>query len=464
MADTVVTNASKKDKSRKREPLFRIAKKDNTSFLGKSLIRVIAFLASLLVILIVLKIITKDSFAVSLDYIMKGAFGEGSAKETTLNTMFNSMFMLLVIALGLAPAFKMKFWNIGAQGQALIGNLMASMAVFYLGDKIKDTNSLLFLAFVFAIIGGGIWALIPALAKVKLKANETLFTLMMNYIAIQIVWCFIDFWKGNSQSLPPFSAGHFDPLGGNIYGIMYLLASILTVGMFIYMAKTKHGYELSVVGESINTARYAGINTTKVILRTAFLSGALCAFAGFLYTGNVHNLSVQSDGGYGFTAIIVAWGAHFNPFAMAILSFIIAVLQRGCASIQGAHSTIINNYMSYIIVGIFLFFLIGCEFFVNYKFIWHSKINAAFASFNEKIHVKMPKTCAFFAKVKEFFKKCFAKVSAFFGAIKNHIDKFFSKIWDATCEAFRRMGYKLAKKSVKTKNADSEGDKEEIDG
>lgn len=463
MAENTVTTTSKKEKMHKPEPLFRIAKKDNTGFFGKTVIRGIAFLASLLVILIVLNIITKDSFAVSMDYIIKGAFGEGSAKQTTLNTMFNSMMMLLVIALGLAPAFKMKFWNIGAQGQALIGNLMASMMVYYLGGKVND-GAVLFLAFVLAVIGGGIWALIPAIAKVKLKANETLFTLMMNYIAIQLVFCFIDFWKGNSQSLPPFENGHFNFVGGNVYGLTYILVSLLTIGMFIYMAKTKHGYELTVVGESINTARYAGINTSKVILRTAFLSGALCAFAGFLYTGNVHHLSTLSDNGYGFTAIIVAWGAHFNPFAMAVLSFIIAVLQRGCTSIQGAHSTIINNYLSYIVVGIFLFFLIGCEFFVNYKFVWHAKIIAKCKALNSKLHEKMPKTCQFFAKVKAFFKNCGVKTGEFLALIKSKFNAIFAKIGDAISQMFEKITYKLAKRSVKNKTAASEGDKEEIDG
>lgn len=462
MADSAVI-APKKEKLRK-EPIFRIAKKDNAGVVGKFLIRGFAFLASLLVILIVLKIITKDSFSVSMNYIMVGAFGEGAAKDTTVNLMFNSMMMLLVLSLGLAPAFKMKFWNIGAQGQALIGNLMASMIVFYLGKKIASTGALMFLAFLVAVICGGIWALIPAIAKVKLKANETLFTLMMNYIAIQLVWCFIDFWKGNSQSLTPFSAGHFDAIGGNIYGLTYILASLLTVAMFIYMAKTKHGYELNVVGESINTARYAGINTTKVILRTAFMSGAICAFAGFLYTGNVHNLSIQSDNGYGFTAIIVAWGSHFNPFAMALLSFIIAVLQRGCTSIQGAHSTIVNNYISYIIVGIFLFFLIGCEFFVNYKFIWHSKIVATYNSVNAKIHEKMPKTCAFFANVKKFIGKSKTTVGGFFSALKNKIDAAFSKLWNAIVETYQRVSYKMLKKSSKNKVAELDSDKEEIDG
>ena len=463
MAENAVTTASKKEKMHKPEPLFRIAKKDNTGFFGKTVIRGIAFLASLLVILIVLKIITKDSFAVSFDFIIKGAFGEGTAKQATLNTMFNSMMMLLVISLGLAPAFKMKFWNIGAQGQALIGNLMASIIVYYLGGKINN-GALLFFAFVVAVIGGGIWALIPAIAKVKLNANETLFTLMMNYIAIQLVFCFMDFWKGQLQSLPPFENGHFDIVGGNIYGLTYILVSLLTIGMFIYMAKTKHGYELSVVGESINTARYAGINTSKVILRTVFLSGALCAFAGFLYTGNVHNLSTLSDNGYGFTAIIVAWGAHFNPFAMAVLAFIIAVLQRGCTSIQGAHSTIINNYLSYIIVGIFLFFLIGCEFFVNYKFIWNSKITSKCDALNAKIHEKMPKTCQFFAKVKALFKNCAIKIATFFALIKSKIDALFSKVGDSISKVFDSMTYKIAKKSVKNKTAASERDKEEIDG
>lgn len=348
----------------KREPFVRIVKRTSNSSLHKIAVYAIATVVAFALIFLLSLGVTGESIGNIGTYMWEGAFGTSFAVNETLK----NVMILLGISLALAPAFKLKFWNIGAQGQVLLGALFSAIVVKYLGGVVEDWL-LVILMIIVSLIGGALWALIPALFKVKTGANETLFTLMMNYIGIQLVLCFVDWWKGKNTSLGTFSYGFLPKVFGNEYGFTFLVIGILTVLLFFYMSKTKHGYEISVVGESLNTARYAGMNTSKIILRTLAISGAICGFVGFLYVGNVHTLSTAADGGYGFTAIIVSWGAHFNPFAMALVSFAIIFLERGASGIVDKCNNL-NAHLSYIYVGIFLFCLIACDFFLNYKLVF----------------------------------------------------------------------------------------------
>ncbi len=364
---------------RQTEPFVHVTRRADMNKWVKLAIRLGAVLLSFLIILIVASAITGDGLGLTVKYIFDGNFATGFNTEE----MFKNVMFLLGIAVALAPAFKLRFWNVGAQGQVLFGALCASILAFYIGDKIPNAL-LLIMMLIVAVVGGALWALIPAVFKVKTGANETLFTLMMNYIAIQLVACFIDLWKGKNSALPNFNIHGIDSIFGLKYGITYLIVPLIAVIVFVYLAKTKQGYEIAVVGESMNTAKYAGINTSKVILRTIAISGAVCGLIGFLYVGNLCRLSNTADGGYGFTAIIVTWASQFNPIAMAAIAFGIVFFEGGAGGIVDKHSNILNAYFSYIIVAIFLFLLIGCEFFINYRI-----------NFSEK--------------VKEFFKKIFAK-------------------------------------------------------
>lgn len=350
-----------KETNTNREPFIHLTRRKTIPLKYSILIRVCAVLLATLSILVVAKLTTEASLKDIFAYVKSGAFGSSFSVEET----FKDVAILLCISLALAPAFKMRFWNVGAQGQALFGALCAGFVVKYLGEGMNGIL-LILLMFVSAILGGGIWAFIPAAFKVKYNTNETLFTLMMNYIAIQLVLCFMDIWKGKDSALSTFKVGYLPSLFGAINGITYLVIALLAVIMYIYMTRTKHGYEITVVGESINTARYAGINTNKVMLRTLFLSGAICGLAGFFYVGNVHSIATTADGGYGFTAIIVAWAAHFNPFFMSLISFAIVFLEKGSIGIVN-HCTNLNESIGDIFVGIFLFIIIGSEFFINYK-------------------------------------------------------------------------------------------------
>ena len=279
--------------------------------------------------------------------------------------------MLLCVSLALTPAFKMRFWNIGGEGQVLIGGLATAACMICLGGKIP--NVLLILTMIVAsMLAGAIWALIPAFFKAQYNTNETLFTLMMNYVAIQLVAYFVIRWevpKGSGKIgiiNQTTRAGWLPVLGEHDYLLNILIVLALTVFMSIYLKYSKHGYEISVVGESVNTARYIGINVKKVILRTMALSGAVCGIAGLLLVGGTdHTITTTTADNRGFTAIMVSWLAKFSPAYMILTSFLLVFLQKGADEISTVF--MLDQSFSEIITGIILFFIIGSEFFINYE-------------------------------------------------------------------------------------------------
>ncbi|MBQ7726877.1 MAG: ABC transporter permease, partial [Clostridia bacterium] len=218
---------------------------------------------------------------------------------------------------------------------------------------------------------GVIWGIIPAFFKSYWGTNESLFTLMMNYVAMQLVAFCIMVWVPSGSSVMGIinqrsENGWIPNLFGQKYLINILVVVLLTVVMFVYLKSSKQGYEISVVGESENTARYIGINVKKVILRTMVISGGICGLAGFLLvSGTNHTISKELAGGMGFTAIMVSWLAKFNPLMMVLTSFLIVFLQRGAGEIATAFR--LNESVSDILTGIIIFFIIGCEFFINYQ-------------------------------------------------------------------------------------------------
>ncbi len=350
------------------EPLFHIVKRSKDALpLWKSwLIRAIAIVFSLLVCSVIIVLLTNQNPLEVFGALLKGSFGS----ERKFWNMLQNLAMLLCISLAITPAFKMKFWNLGAEGQVLIGSLCSMVLMFTVGDKIP--NLVLILAMLAAsILGGIIWGLIPAVFKAKWNTNESLFTLMMNYIAIQLVSFAIMVWVPSGSSVMGLvnsstKAGWIPDIFGQKYLFNIIVVAALTVFMFVYLKSSKHGYEISVVGESENTAKYIGINVKKVIIRTMILSGAICGLAGFLLVaGTNHTISKDLAGGNGFTAIMVSWLAKFNPFVMVITSFLIAFLQRGAGEI--ATNFNLNTSIADILTGIIIFFIIGSEFFINYQ-------------------------------------------------------------------------------------------------
>jgi simple sugar transport system permease protein len=356
----------------KREPLIRIAKRDKFSKRKGIVVRAIAIIAALVVDALFIFLVTGLNPLQVYVTMFEGTFGTA----TRFMWMLRDMVMLLCVGIALAPAFKMKFWNIGAEGQVLVGGLATALCMVYFGEALP-TPVLLVVMILTSIVAGALWGFIPAFFKARFNTNETLFTLMMNYVAIQIVACCTNIMRGEKSSLGFLNmgtkAGWLPSVFGQSYFINIVIVFILAILMFIYLKHTKQGYEIAVVGESRNTARYAGINVSKVTIRTMCISGAICSICGFLtVAGKDHTISVDTAGGNGFTAIIVAWLAKFNTFYMILISFLLTFLEVGAHQIASSYS-ILNDYASDIITGIILFFILGCEFFINYKVIFRGK-------------------------------------------------------------------------------------------
>jgi len=340
-----------------------IAKRDEIVWWKAWAIRVISVILALVVCAIVTVSLTGLNPIQMYITMIEGAVG---TPRLVWNLLQNTA-ILLCVALAVTPAFKMKFWNIGAEGQVLIGGLATATCMIFIGDKVPSAV-LIPIMFVVAVIAGAVWGIIPAYFKTRFNSNETLFTLMMNYVAIQIVAYFTLEWSVPKGSGTPrtLEFGQLPTLFGQKYMINILIVAVLTYLVYVYLKYSKQGYEISVVGESENTARYIGINVKKVVLRTMTISGALCGIAGFLLVaGTDHSLKSDTAGGRGFTAIMVSWLAKFNPVFMILTSLLIVFLEKGAMKISEVYR--LNSSFSDIITGIIIFFIIGSEFFINYK-------------------------------------------------------------------------------------------------
>ena len=357
------------------EPLFHIVKRDSMPKLNSFLIRIGSILFALIFCGILTMVLTGENPISVYVTMFEGAFGS----TRKFWKLMQSLAMLLCVSLALTPAFKMRFWNIGGEGQVLIGGLATTACMILLGDKVP--NGLLILIMVVAsVLAGAIWALIPAIFKAKFNTNETLFTLMMNYVGIQLVSYFCMYWE-NPKGAGKIGiinrateAGWFPTIGGQNYLLNIIIVAIITVAMYIYLKYSKHGYEIAVVGESENTARYIGINVNKVILRTMALSGAVCGIAGLLLVGGTdHTISTSTADGRGFTALMVSWLGKFNPIYMIFTSLLLVFLDAGADQISMIFG--LNQSFSEIITGIILFFIIGSEFFINYQLKFRKREN-----------------------------------------------------------------------------------------
>ena len=363
--------------SEHKEPLIRISKRQGMPFWRALGIRLIAVALALVVAAVVIfAIVHMNPIRVYLSMI-SGNFGT----KKRIWYMLRDTAVLACIAIGLAPAFKMRFWNIGAEGQMLVGG--NATAFFMINFAGKMPTPLLFVCMlVSALAFGALWGWIPGFFKAKLNANETLFTLMLNYIAIQLTAYCVSKWENpfgsntvgtiNSQTKIGWIGNMFSKGNNGDFGWTVAIVLTLAVLMYCYLSYTKHGYEIAVVGDSRNTARYAGIRVNRIYMRTMALSGAICGFAGFLAVSAVsRTISTSTAGGRGFTAIIVAWLAKMNPFVMILISALLTFLDKGAVQIATDYG--LNEYASQIVTGIMLFFILGSEFFINYQLRFRGK-------------------------------------------------------------------------------------------
>ncbi len=350
----------------RKQSLFQISKRD-TLPLGKALlIRGGILLLALVFCGLITTLLTGQNPISVYGTILSGAFGSSRRIGVTAR----NVAILLGISLAVTPAFKMRFWNIGAEGQTLIGCLATTACMITLGDKLPNAV-LILVSLVAALLAGALWGFLPAFFKAKWNTNETLFTLMMNYIAMQLASYFIIIWEvpkgaGKIGIINQSTRSGWLPEIGNAYLLPILIVAVMTGLMYIYLQYSKHGYEIAVVGESQRTASYAGIKVDRVIIRTMVLSGAMCALMGFLLTAGVdHTLTTTIVDSRGFTAVMVSWMSKFNPFIMIAASLLLVTMDRGASEVSSALS--LNHSFADILTGIILFFIIATEFFITYK-------------------------------------------------------------------------------------------------
>ena len=353
-----------------REPLIRMVKRDEMPGWKGIAVRAMAVLGALVAGALLILALGHNPIAVYADMI-DGSIGSGSVFKETIRLAIP----LLIASLAVSLAFKMRFWNIGAEGQILAGAIASSyFALFCYG--LMPSWLLILVMCLAGMLAGGLYGLIPAFFRARWNTNETLFTLMLNYIAL----CLLKYLQSGPWKDPKLNGfpkiAMFDASARlpKVFGIHigWIIAVFLVVAVYVYMTRTKHGYEISVVGESSNTARYAGIKVGKVMMRTMLISGALAGLVGFLQvSGADYTLTETTAGGVGFTAITVAWMSKLNPFVMVVVSLFIAMLEKGAGRIQTTFK--IPSSASDVLVGIVLFFLLGCEFFINYQLVLRHK-------------------------------------------------------------------------------------------
>lgn len=367
---------------------IHIAKRDGIPNWKRWMIRGIAILLSLIVCAIVTVLVTKLNPLTVFGTMIDGVFGNSVRIWQTVYRIV----ILLGISLAVTPAFKMRFWNIGAEGQVLIGAFAAAICMFYAGKMPFFNNPSISLGvknlvlipcmLIAGVAAGALWGFLPAFFKSRWNTNETLFTLMMNYIALQLVKFMIAYrgfkhvWSANgtvvgiinfNSSEASYGVGWLPKLMNQEYLLPAIVIAILTVAMYFYLKSSKQGYEIAVVGESERTAMYAGIKVNRVIIRTMVLSGAICGLIGFLLAGTDRTLTDTLVDGRGYTAVMVSWMSQFNPFGMIFSSFLLVFMQLGAKEVASLPNLNLNQSFAEVLTGIILFFIIGCEFFIAYK-------------------------------------------------------------------------------------------------
>lgn len=359
-----------------RQPLLRMAKRGDLSP-GKSLL---FYTAAVLAAILVGGVFIAFNGVNPLDYyrtVITGCF----ERPIYINGFIRIVIPLLITSLGIAVAFKMRFWNIGANGQFIIGAICANTAGLLLGNSLQQWATLLIMLLA-GMIGGGLFGILPAVFKVKFGTNETLLTLMLNYIAYYILTWLKNLMffrkltetgavmRPDFRTLPEHAWLYQIQIGGLKIDVSLIFALVLVVAAAVYFRSTKHGYEIAVVGDSQNTARYAGMNVSRVVLRTMFLSAAVIGAAGMLQVSGSATSHTLSDGitsDVGWTGIIVAWLAKLNPFGILITSLLMGVLQKGTAVAESAYA--ISSAASDILQGVILFTVLAADFFTRYKLV-----------------------------------------------------------------------------------------------
>lgn len=302
-------------------------------------------------------------FAIGL--LFKGAFGSWWAVESCLT----KAIPIFLCSLGVAVAFRLQIWNIGAEGQFAWGAIGATWVA--LQFPAQPWYFLLPLMLLMASIAGGLWGLIPAILKLRMRANEIIVTLMFNYLAILILdYLVYGPWKDpvsyGFPMTPEFSASAIVGTIGQT-GLNWGLAFCLLAGLaiWIFFRFTRLGYEIKASGENIRVARYAGLPYDQLVMLVMALSGALAGWAGFLEaSATINRLQPTIIVGYGYTAIVVAWLARLNPVYIGLASFLLAGLRVGLENLQ--LDLQVPAAFGSIMEGLILLTVLAGSFFIDY--------------------------------------------------------------------------------------------------
>lgn len=360
----------------RKEPLFRVVKRENTSAMGQAA----SYLAAVVLALVVGALLLTSLGVAPLDFYQKMiTLGiPGNRYPMRIIEGFIKLFVpLLITSLALSMAFKMRFWNIGGEGQFIMGAICASAAALKLGETLPQPAMILVMALC-GVAGGGLYGLLVAVLKVRFGTNETLLTLMLNYIALYLLkfigetrapWNFFMDPQSTRPKFVKFPANAqmiTFSIGGFKLNLSLIVAVLLCVLIYVYLKYTKQGYEIAVVGDSPNTARYAGMRVDRVTVRTIFLSAALIGMAGAFYVSSAGTLSTAVTNDVGWTGIVVAWLAKLNTVGIVVTSLLITVLQYGCTVASTTYASIDANFAN-LLQGVILFAVLAADFFTRFR-------------------------------------------------------------------------------------------------
>ncbi len=302
-----------------------------------------------------------------------GAFGSAYYRSELLV----KAIPLMLTGLAVSIAFRMLFWNIGAEGQLVMGAIATAwVPLFALRDSGPPAGVLLLLMALAAFVAGALWGLIPALLKAFLQVNEIITTLMLNYVAILLLdYLYTGPWKDKHGYGFPGTASFKEVAAlprlpkawgfGRVHAGL-LIALVAALLIWLLLSRTRWGYEIRVIGENPNAARYAGISLTRNFLLVMVLSGGLAALAGYgQVAGIAHRLQKGIAVGDGFTAIIVAWLAKLHPLGVLIVALLMAALSVGGDQISSTMG--LPAAVAPVLQGTILFFVLGGDIFVRYR-------------------------------------------------------------------------------------------------
>ena len=370
---------------KKHQPLFHVVKREQAGPGRQILAYVAAVALALAVGAVLLAVQGVEPVTFYRQLLTMGIPGSRYPWRSVEN--FIKLFVpLLITSMALALAFKMRFWNIGGEGQFIMGAFWAGFAAMKLGEILPQPLMVLVMALCGAL-GGGLYGVFVAALKVRFDTNETLLTLMLNYVALYFLQYFAEtktewnFFLDANSARPKFAKFPENsqmltiPIGPFQLNLSLLAAAVICVLLYIYLNYTKRGYEIAVVGDSPNTARYAGMRVGKIVIRTIFLSAALIGLAGAFQVSSAGVLSTSITNDVGWTGVVVAWLAKLNTVGIVAASLLITVLQFGCQAASTAYPSIDANFAN-LLQGVILFIVLAADFFTRFKLVPRSRKEA----------------------------------------------------------------------------------------